>query len=85
MAERKNRTLIEMVNAMVSYTGLGTDLWDEGILTVTYILNMIPLKKSNITLYKSNKKPNLSYFKTWKCRTIIRLPKPKRKKLYKKK
>ena len=83
VAERKNRTLTEMVNAMLSNAGLGTSLWGEAILTATYILNRIPLKKSNITPYEfwSKKKPNLSYFKTWGCRAIVRLPEPKRKKL----
>lgn len=83
VAEWKNRTLTEMVNAMLSNSGLGTGLWGEAILTAAYILNRVPLKKSQITPYElwKKKKPNLSYFKTWGCRAIVRLPKPKRKKL----
>ena len=75
-----------MVNAMLSNAGLSIGLWGKTILTATYILNMIPLKKSNITPYEfqSNKKPNLSYFKTWECRAIVRLTESKRKKLGKK-
>ncbi|MDR5650747.1 hypothetical protein QKW61_014320, partial [Staphylococcus nepalensis] len=33
VAERKNRTLTEMVNAMLSNSRLGTGLWGEAILT----------------------------------------------------
>jgi hypothetical protein len=83
VAERRNRTLTEMVNAMLSNSELGTGLWGEAILTAAYILNRVPLKKSRITPYElwKKKKPNLSYFKTWGCRAIVRLPEPKRKKL----
>ena len=83
VAERKNRTLIEMINVMLSNSGLTTGYWGEALLTTCYILNRIPIKKNNITPYElwKNKKPNLSYFRTWGCRAIIRLPYPKRKKL----
>ncbi|GJR87327.1 retrotransposon protein, putative, ty1-copia subclass [Tanacetum coccineum] len=44
IAERKNRTLKEMVNAMLISSGLSQDMWGEAILTATYILNKIPPK-----------------------------------------
>ncbi|GJR91795.1 pol polyprotein [Tanacetum coccineum] len=44
IAERKNRTLKEMVNAMLISSGLSQDMWGEAILTATYLLNKIPPK-----------------------------------------
>ena len=86
VAERKNRTLTEMINAMLSNSGLTTGYWGEALLTACYILNRIPIKKNNITPYElwKNKKPNLSYFRTWGCRAIVRLSNLKRKKVRRK-
>nr|GFA02949.1 zinc finger, CCHC-type [Tanacetum cinerariifolium] len=39
VAERKNRALKEMVNSMLSYSGLSEGLWEEAILTTCYLLN----------------------------------------------
>ncbi|GJU47575.1 retrovirus-related pol polyprotein from transposon TNT 1-94 [Tanacetum coccineum] len=44
IAERKNRTLKEMVNAMLISSGLSRDMWGEAIPTATYLLNKIPPK-----------------------------------------
>ena len=45
VAERKNITLIEMVNAMLFTAGLGKCFWGEAILTACHILNRVPNKK----------------------------------------
>ncbi|GJX18978.1 retrotransposon protein, putative, ty1-copia subclass [Tanacetum coccineum] len=42
IAERKNRTLKEMVNAMLISYGLSQYMWGEVILTATCLLNKIP-------------------------------------------
>jgi len=39
IAERKNRVLEEMVNTMLSYSGLSRGYWGEAMLTACYILN----------------------------------------------
>ncbi|GJW22064.1 retrovirus-related pol polyprotein from transposon TNT 1-94 [Tanacetum coccineum] len=44
IAERKNRTLKEMVTAMLISSGMSQDMWGEAILTATYLLNKIPPK-----------------------------------------
>ncbi|GJZ77818.1 retrovirus-related pol polyprotein from transposon TNT 1-94 [Tanacetum coccineum] len=44
IAERKNRTLKEMVIAMLISSGMSQDMWGEAILTATYLLNKIPPK-----------------------------------------
>ncbi|GKE85079.1 retrotransposon protein, putative, ty1-copia subclass [Tanacetum coccineum] len=50
IAERKNRTLKEMVNAMLISFGLSQDMWGEAILMATYLLNKIPHKEKEETL-----------------------------------
>nr|GEX36858.1 zinc finger, CCHC-type [Tanacetum cinerariifolium] len=37
--ERKNRALKEMVNSMLSYSGLSDGFWGEALLTANYLLN----------------------------------------------
>ena len=49
-AERKNRTIKEMMNAMLLTSGL--PLWGEAILSANYVLNRIPHKKTNNTPYE---------------------------------
>nr|GEX31931.1 zinc finger, CCHC-type [Tanacetum cinerariifolium] len=44
--ERKNRALKEMVNSMLSYSGLGDGFWGEAMLTACYLLNRVPNKRN---------------------------------------
>nr|GEW44216.1 retrotransposon protein, putative, Ty1-copia subclass [Tanacetum cinerariifolium] len=44
IAERNNRTLKEMVTVMLISSGMSQDIWEEAILTATYLLNKIPPK-----------------------------------------
>ncbi|GJY90795.1 zinc finger, CCHC-type containing protein [Tanacetum coccineum] len=68
VAKRKNRALKEMVNSMLSYSGLSEGFWGEAILTACYLLNRVPNKRNKTTPYE-----------LWSCRTVVRLPDPKRK------
>ena len=42
IAKRKNRTLKDMVNAMLVSSGLPQNLWGEAVLTANFILNRVP-------------------------------------------
>lgn len=44
VAERRNRTLLEMVRSMMSYSKLSMSSWDHALQIVAYILNMVPSK-----------------------------------------
>jgi transposase InsO family protein len=83
VAERKNRVLKEMVNCMLSVSGLSEGFWGEAMLTACYILNRVPNKRNRVTPYElwHKRKPNLNYLKVWGCRVVVRLPEPKRKAL----
>jgi hypothetical protein len=52
VAERHNRTLMEMVRSMISHTSLPLNLWGEALNTAAYILNQIPTKATNKTPYE---------------------------------
>jgi hypothetical protein len=65
VAERRNRTLMEMVRSMISHTSLPLNLWGETLKTATYILNRIPTKAANKAPYELwiGRKPNLQHFR----------------------
>ena len=44
VAERKNCTLKEMMNAMLIIFGLPHNIWVEAILSANYLLNKVPRK-----------------------------------------
>jgi hypothetical protein len=50
IAKRKNRTLTELVNAMLNTAGLSKERWGEAILTTCHVLNKVPIKDKEITL-----------------------------------
>jgi hypothetical protein len=68
VAERKNRTLIDLVNAMLDTSKLSKEWWGEAILTACHVLNRVPIKNKEITPFEEweKKRVNLSYF-TWGC------------------
>ena len=52
VAERKNRTLKNMMNAILISSGAPLNLWGEAILSTCHIKNRIPYKKIGITPYE---------------------------------
>lgn len=50
--ERKNRTLKEIMNAILINSGLPSNIWSEAILSSKYLLNRVPHKKQDKTLYE---------------------------------
>ncbi|GJT04268.1 zinc finger, CCHC-type containing protein [Tanacetum coccineum] len=51
VSERKNRTLKEMVNSMLCYSGLSDGFWGEAMLTACYLLNRVPNKRNKLWFY----------------------------------
>lgn len=80
IAERKNRTLKEMMNAMLISSGAPQNLWGEAILTANYILNKVPHKKLDKTPYElwKGRKPSFKYLKVWGCLAKVAIPDPKK-------
>ena len=52
VAERKNRTITDLVNAMLDTVGLSKAWWGEAILTMNHVLNRVPAKSSEKTPYE---------------------------------
>ena len=52
VAERKNRTLTELVNAMLDIEGLSKEWWGEAILTACHVLIRVPTKNKEITPFE---------------------------------
>jgi transposase InsO family protein len=67
IAERKNRTLTNLVNAMLDTCGLSKAWWGEAVLTSCHVLNRIPMGKEEKTPYEKwvGRKPSLLYLRTW--------------------
>ena len=83
VAERKNRTLKEMMNAFLISSGLPENLWGDAILTSNYILNKITKKGIDKTPYElwNNRRPSYKYLKVWGCLAKVEVPKPKQVKI----
>ena len=64
VVERRNRTLLDIVRSMVSYSTLPTSFWGYALQTVVDILNVVPSKatlKTPIELW-CGRKPSLRYY-----------------------
>ena len=65
VAERKNKTLMDMVNCMLLSSGAPENLWGEALLSVCFILNRVPQRDSDVTPYERWKERthNIQFFK----------------------
>lgn len=83
VAERRNRTLKDMVRSMISHTTLPGSLWGEALKTAVYLLNRVPTKATTKTPYElwTGKKPVLQHLRVWGCPAEARPYRPNEKKL----
>ena len=83
VAERKNRTLKEMMNAMLISSGLSQNMWGEAVLSANHLLNKIPKKKEDKTPYELWKglKPSYKFLRVWGCLAKVAVPLPKKVKI----
>jgi hypothetical protein len=78
VAERRNRTLMDMVRSMLSYSTLLISLGMEVLKTVIHILNRVPSKSVYKTPYEmwTSRKPTLNYLHVWGCPAEAKLFNP---------
>ncbi|KAL8132571.1 hypothetical protein AgCh_008162 [Apium graveolens] len=83
VAERKNRTLKEMTNAMLLISGLPQSMWGEAILSANNILNITMRKNKDVSPYEmwKKKKPSYQHLKVWGCLAKVPIPTPKKVKI----
>ena len=69
VSERRNRTLLDMVRSMMSFSKLPISLWGYALEIAARVLNILPSKSVASTPYKiwKGKKPDFSYFRVWSC------------------
>ena len=65
VVERRNRTLMDMVRSMMSYSTLPINLWMEALKAAIYILNRVPSKSVPKTPYElwTEREPSLNHFR----------------------
>ncbi|KAJ9565087.1 hypothetical protein OSB04_001053 [Centaurea solstitialis] len=83
VAERRNRTLLEMVRSMMSHANLPVSLWTYALRMAVYILNRVPSKavpKTPFELWKGWK-PSLKHPEVWGCAVEARAYNPDERKL----
>jgi transposase InsO family protein len=83
VAERKNRTLPDLVNTMLDIAGLSKAWWGEAILIACHVLNRVSMKKKEKTPYEEwiGRRSSLSYLRTWGCLAKVNMPINKKRKL----
>jgi hypothetical protein len=83
VAERRNRTLMDMVRSMMAYSDIPLSFWGEALHTVVYLLNHSLSKVVTVSPYElwTGRKPSLHHLAIWGCNVHIRVPNQCRTKL----
>ena len=84
VAERCNRTLVEMTRAMLTGSSLPQSLWAETLSTAVYLRNRSPTKAvTGMTLYEAfnGEKPDVGHLRSFGCAAYAHIAKDERKKL----
>lgn len=83
IAERKNRTLIEMARCMLIESGMAKTFWGEAVMMANYIQNRLPWKNIEKTPYEIwfGAKPSIQHFKKFGSKCFVFIPDEKRRKL----
>jgi hypothetical protein len=79
----ENRTLMDLVNAMLDCSGLSKSWWGEAILTSCFVLNRVLSAKGEITPYEGwkGRKPALGFLHAWGSLAKVNVPACKKRKL----
>ena len=74
VSEHRNRTLLHMVQSMMSLTDLPLSFWGYALETTTFTLNRAPSKSVETTPYEPwfSKKPKSSFLKVWGCNAYVK-------------
>ena len=84
VAERMNRTLVEMARCMMHGAGLSPSYWAEAVCTAAFTRNRCSTQSlNNITPYEmwTGRRPNLRQMRTFGCTAYAHIPKDERHKM----
>lgn len=82
IAERLNRTLMEMARSIMYHSGVPMSFWAEALSSAVYIRNRCPTAAlKDVTPFERwyNKKPDVSNLKVFGCKAFVHVPDSKRK------
>src|SRR5579862_6779626 len=73
VAERRNRTLLDMVRSMMSHATLPISFWGYALEAAAYILNLVPSKSVPRTPQEmwKGRKPSLKHIHIWGCPAYV--------------
>ena len=65
VAERRNRTLLDMVRSMMAQANIPISFWGDALLSATYILNRVPSTSVSTNPYElwNGRKPLLDHLR----------------------
>jgi hypothetical protein len=84
VAERKNRTLMDMVRSMIAGRNVPKVFWPEAVKWATHVMNRSPtLSVNDITPEEawSGEKPAVHYFRIFGCLAFVHVPDSQRIKM----
>ena len=78
VSEHHNRTLLDIVQSMMSLTDLPLSFWGYAVETAAFTLNRAPSKSVETTPCELwfGKKPKLSFLKIWGCDAYVKRLQP---------
>ena len=83
VAERRNQTLLDMIQSMLSNSNLPKSLWAKALKMIMYILKCVPTKailKTYFELFKGWKL-SLKHMCVWGCPYEVRIYNPQENKI----
>jgi transposase InsO family protein len=84
IAERKNRTILDMTRSMLKEKGLPKQFWAEAVACSVYLLNRCPTKSVMNMMPQeawSGYKPSFAHLQIFGCVAYAQVPEAKRRKL----
>ena len=68
--------MLDMVRSMMVQENLSISYWGDALLTLTYVLNRVPLKSITSTLYElwNNCKLDLNNLRPWESMVYVHNP-----------
>ncbi|KAK9020261.1 hypothetical protein V6N11_054751 [Hibiscus sabdariffa] len=74
VSERRNRTLLDMVQSMMSHTDLPTSFWGYPLETAAFKLNHVPSKSVQKKPHEmwTGKRLGMTFMKVWGCKAYVK-------------
>ena len=74
VAERRNRTLLDMMRSMLSNSSLPKSFWGYALQAYVFLINRVPYKsipKTSFELWTGHK-PSLGHIRIWGCQAHVK-------------